>query len=156
MAIAQKTWFGDQYWKLGGGVTVWDSMAYDPALDLLYIGTGNGSTWNRKVRIDGKGDNLFLSSIVALKPETGDYVWHYQTTPGESWDFTATQSLILADLNIDGKARKVIMQRSEEHTSELQSLMRSSYAVFCLKKTNQRDTLYAIRTDTARNKNSYE
>src|SRR3546814_421406 len=109
-AMAQKTWFGDQYWKLGGGGTVWDSMAYDPALDLLYIGTGNGSTWNRKVRSDGKGDNLFLSSIVALKPETGDYVWHYQTTPGESWDFTATQSLILADLNIDGKARKVIMQ----------------------------------------------
>src|SRR3546814_20601792 len=75
----------------------------------LYIGTGNGSTWNRKVRSDGKGDNLFLSSIVALKPETGDYVWHYQTTPGESWDFTATQRLILADLNLDGKERKVIM-----------------------------------------------
>src|SRR3546814_19528572 len=76
----------------------------------LYIGTGNGSTWNRKVRSDGKGDNLFLSSIVALKPETGDYVWHYQTTPGESWDFTATQSLILADLNIDGEERKGNMQ----------------------------------------------
>src|SRR3546814_11395122 len=83
MPLAQKTWFGDQYWKLGGGGTVWDSIAYDPALDLLYIGTGNGSTWNRKVRSDGKGDNLFLSSIVALKPETGDYVWHYRTTPGE-------------------------------------------------------------------------
>jgi quinohemoprotein ethanol dehydrogenase len=110
MAMAQKTWFGDQYWKLGGGGTAWDSIAYDPELDLLYVGTGNGSTWNRKVRSEGRGDNLFLSSIVALKPETGDYVWHYQTTPGESWDFTATQSLILADLTIDGAPRKVIMQ----------------------------------------------
>jgi quinohemoprotein ethanol dehydrogenase len=110
MAMAQKTWFGDQYWKFGGGGTVWDSIVYDPELDLLYIGTGNGSPWNRKVRSDGHGDNLFLSSIVALRPETGEYVWHYQTTPGESWDFTATQSLILADLTIDGAPRKVLMQ----------------------------------------------
>ncbi|NGY05765.1 PQQ-dependent dehydrogenase, methanol/ethanol family [Solimonas terrae] len=110
MALARATWYGDQYWKFGGGGTPWDSMAYDPELDLVYIGTGNGVAWNRKVRSDGKGDNLFLSSIVALKPETGEYVWHYQTTPGDSWDFTATQSLILADLSIDGKSRKVIMQ----------------------------------------------
>ncbi len=110
MEMAKPTWSGDQYWKLGGGGTVWDSMAYDPELDLLYIGTGNGSTWNRQVRSAGKGDNLFLSSIVALKPETGEYVWHYQTTPGESWDFTATQHIILADLKIDGQPRKVLMQ----------------------------------------------
>jgi len=109
MAMAAKTWTGE-WWKLGGGGTVWDSMAYDPDLDLLYIGTGNGSPWNQKLRSPGGGDNLFLSSIVALKPDTGAYVWHYQTTPGETWDYTATQHMILADLDIGGAARKVIMQ----------------------------------------------
>lgn len=104
-----KTWAGE-WWKLGGGGTAWDSMAYDPELDLLYVGVGNGSPWNHKLRSDGKGDNLFLSSIVALRPETGDYVWHFQTTPKEQWDFTATQHMILADLEIDGVMRKVIMQ----------------------------------------------
>lgn len=106
---AAKTWTGE-WWKIGGGGTVWDSMAYDPDLDLLYIGTGNGSPWNQQYRSPGGGDNLYLSSIVALKPMTGEYVWHYQTTPGESWDFTATQHIILADLTIDGKPRKVLMQ----------------------------------------------
>jgi quinohemoprotein ethanol dehydrogenase len=110
MTMARKTWFGDKYWKFGGGGTVWDSMAYDPALDLLYIGVGNGSPWNYGARSEGKGDNLFLSSIVALKPDTGEYVWHYQTTPGDAWDYTATQSIILATLPIDGKPRKVVMQ----------------------------------------------
>jgi PQQ-dependent dehydrogenase (methanol/ethanol family) len=107
---AADTWKGGEWWKIGGGGTVWDSMAYDPELDLLYIGVGNGSPWSRYIRSPGGGDNLFLSSIVALKPETGAYVWHYQTTPGDSWDYTATQHMILADLEIDGKARKVIMQ----------------------------------------------
>src|SRR5690606_3089674 len=83
---------------------------YDPELDLLYIGVGNGSPWNQNLRSPGGGDNLFLSSIVALKPETGEYVWHFQETPGDVWDYTSTQSLILADLTIDGKPRKVIMQ----------------------------------------------
>ena len=106
---AAATWKGE-YWKLGGGGTVWDSMAYDPELDLLYIGVGNGSPWNQRLRSPGGGDNLFLSSIVALKPDTGEYVWHYQTTPGESWDYTATQHIILADLAIDGQPRKVLMQ----------------------------------------------
>jgi quinohemoprotein ethanol dehydrogenase len=110
MEMAKATWKGDSYWKLGGGGTAWDSMAYDPDLDLLYVGTGNGSTWNRKVRSPGGGDNLFLSSIVAIKPDSGEYVWHYQTTPGESWDFTATQHIILADLTINGARRKVLMQ----------------------------------------------
>ncbi len=110
MEAAQKTWFGDVYYKQGGGGTVWDSMAYDPELDLLYIGTGNGSPWNIKYRSEGKGDNLYLSSIVALKPDTGEYVWHYQTTPGETWDYTATQHIVLADMDIDGRSRKVLMQ----------------------------------------------
>jgi PQQ-dependent dehydrogenase (methanol/ethanol family) len=106
---AAETWKGE-WWKLGGGGTVWDSMAYDPDLDLLYVGVGNGSPWNQRLRSPGGGDNLFLSSIVALRPDTGEYVWHYQTTPGESWDYTATQHIVLADLLIDGQPRKVLMQ----------------------------------------------
>jgi quinohemoprotein ethanol dehydrogenase len=110
MEIAKPTWFGDRYGRFGGGGTAWDAMAYDPKLNLLYIGVGNGSPHSRKLRSEGKGDNLFLSSIVAVNASTGEYAWHFQTTPGEEWDFTATQSLILADLNVDGKPRQVIMQ----------------------------------------------
>ena len=109
MEKAAETWKGE-WWTMGGGGTVWDSMAYDAELDLLYIGTGNGSPWNREVRSPGGGDNLYLSSIVALRADTGEYVWHYQTTPGDSWDYTATQHIILADLGIDGETRKVLMQ----------------------------------------------
>jgi len=104
------TWFGEGWKATGGGGTVWDAMAYDPQLDILYAGVGNGSPWNHVKRSDGKGDNLFLSSILALKPDTGEYVWHYQTTPGESWDYTATQHIILADMNVGGQPRKVLMQ----------------------------------------------
>lgn len=110
LQTAAKTWTGDRWWEYGGGGTVWDSMAYDPHLNLLFIGVGNGSPWNRNYRSPGGGDNLFLSSIVALKADTGEYVWHYQTTPGDSWDFTATQHMILADLEIEGRTREVIMQ----------------------------------------------
>ena len=109
MKMAADTWTGE-WWKLGGGGTVWDSMAYDPELDLLYIGVGNGSPWNQSIRSPQGGDNLFLSSIVALRPDSGEYVWHYQTTPAETWDYTATQQITLADLKIDGKMRKVLMQ----------------------------------------------
>ena len=110
MKMAARTWSGEEWWEYGGGGTVWDSMAFDPELNLLYIGVGNGSPWNRDVRSPGGGDNLFLACIVALNPDDGSYVWHYQTTPGETWDYTATQHMILADLEIDGTARKVIMQ----------------------------------------------
>lgn len=106
---AASTWSGE-WWKLGGGGTVWDSMAFDPELDLLYIGVGNGSPWNAELRSPGGGDNLYLSSIVALRARTGKYVWHYQTTPGEMWDYTATQHIVLADVPILGKTRKVLMQ----------------------------------------------
>jgi quinohemoprotein ethanol dehydrogenase len=109
LETAAKTWSGE-WWRLGGGGTAWDSMAYDPELDLLYVGTGNGSPWNQQIRSPGGGDNLFLSSIVALRPETGEYVWHYQTTPGESWDYTATQHMILADVRMDGELRRVLLQ----------------------------------------------
>ncbi len=107
---ALKTWAGEWWTVGGGGGTVWDAMAYDPELDLLYIGTGNGSPWNRDIRSPGGGDNLYLSSIVALRPSTGEYVWHYQVTPKDSWDYTATQHLILADIDIQGESRPVIMQ----------------------------------------------
>ncbi|PBK04518.1 PQQ-dependent dehydrogenase, methanol/ethanol family [Pseudomonas abyssi] len=110
LEAALKTWSDQTRWDLGGGGTAWDSMAYDAELNLLYVGTGNGSPWNREVRSPGGGDNLYLSSILALRPETGELVWHYQTTPGDSWDYTATQQLTLAELEIDGKPRQVIMQ----------------------------------------------
>ncbi len=109
LEMAAQTWAGE-WWKLGGGGTVWDSMAYDHALNLLYIGVGNGSPWNHNIRSNGEGDNLFLSSIVALRPDTGEYVWHFQTTPGESWDYTATQHIMLADIEVDGRLRQVLMQ----------------------------------------------
>ena len=107
---AAPTWKGGNWWEIGGGGTVWDSMAFDPELDTLYVGTGNGSPWNQKMRSPGGGDNLYLSSILALDPDTGEIQWHYQTTPGDTWDFTATQPIILADLKIGGQQRKVLMQ----------------------------------------------
>jgi quinohemoprotein ethanol dehydrogenase len=111
LEAALKTWDPDGAWvQAGGGGTVWDAMAYDPDLDTLYIGTGNGSPWSRWDRSPKGGDNLYLSSIVALNPDTGRMKWYYQTTPGDTWDYTATQHIILADLKIDGKTRKVLMQ----------------------------------------------
>ncbi|HSD68604.1 MAG TPA: PQQ-dependent dehydrogenase, methanol/ethanol family, partial [Woeseiaceae bacterium] len=109
MELAAKTWTGE-WWTMGGGGTVWDAIVFDPVLGLVYIGVGNGAPWNQAIRSPGGGDNLFLASIVALDADTGEYVWHYQTTPGETWDYTATQPLILADLEIGGITRKVIMQ----------------------------------------------
>ncbi|MGW8367770.1 MAG: outer membrane protein assembly factor BamB family protein, partial [Gammaproteobacteria bacterium] len=109
MEMAAATWNGE-WWKWGGGGTAWDSIVYDPELDLIYIGVGNGSPWVQAYRSPGGGDNLFLASIVAVEADTGAYVWHYQQAPGEQWDFTATQPMILADLAINGRERKVLMQ----------------------------------------------
>ena len=106
---AANTWTGE-WWTLGGGGTVWDAISYDPELGLVYIGVGNGTPWNRNLRSPEGGDNLFLASIVALEAATGRYVWHYQTVPGETWDFTATQHIMLANLELDGRMRKVLMQ----------------------------------------------
>ncbi len=95
---------------MGGGGTAWDGYAYDPEENLLYVGTGNGSPWSRDIRSPGGGDNLYLSSIVALDADTGELEWDYQTTPGDDWDYTAVQPLMLLDLEIDGRERKVIVQ----------------------------------------------
>jgi quinohemoprotein ethanol dehydrogenase len=108
MEAAAKTWTGE-WWKLGGGGTVWNAMTYDPELNRVYLGTGNGGPWNAKLRSPGGGDNLYLCSVVALDADTGEYVWHYQTTPGESWDFTSTMDMVLTTLTIDGKPRKVLL-----------------------------------------------
>ena len=110
LVAAARTWPRDSLWEAGLGGTVWDSMAYDPELDLLYVGTGNSSIYDREKRSPGGGDNLYLASILALRPETGELVWYYQTTPGEEWDYTATQHMILADLDWNGSTRKVLLQ----------------------------------------------
>ena len=108
MAMAAETWTGE-WWKFGGGGNAWHGFTYDAELDVLYIGTGNGSPWNRKIRSPGGGDNLFLCSIVALDPDTGEYLWHYQTTPGETWDYNSNMDIVLADLEIDGRDVKAIL-----------------------------------------------
>ncbi len=116
LEIAAKTWSKDSAWDSGLGGTVWDSMAYDPELDLLYVGVGNASIYNKEQRSPGGGDNLFVSSILAVDPDDGRMAWFYQTTPGEQWDYTATQNMILADLTLAPKGggapslRKVLLQ----------------------------------------------
>lgn len=110
MEMAAKTWSKDTLWEAGGGGTVWDSMVYDPQLNLLYVGVGNGAPHPVWLRSPEQTDNLFLSSILAINPDTGRMVWYYQTTPGDSWDFTATQPMVLAELPIDGQTVPVLMQ----------------------------------------------
>ena len=108
MEMAAKTWTGE-WWKHGGGGTVWHGITYDPEFNRVYLGTGNGSPWNQKMRSPEGGDNLFLCSIVALDADTGEYIWHYQTTPGETWDYNSNMDIVLADLKIDGKPVKALM-----------------------------------------------
>ena len=110
MEVAAKTWKGGNWWEFGGGGTVWNSIVYDPDFNNLYIGVGNGSPWTRIIRSPGGGDNLFLSSIVALDADTGKMKWYYQTTPGDNWDYTAVQDIALADMEVDGEMRKVLLQ----------------------------------------------
>jgi quinohemoprotein ethanol dehydrogenase len=110
MADAAKTWSGE-WWKVGGGGTPWEGIVYDPSLDLLYFGTGNPTSWYRALR--GKGDSLYAASILAVRASTGELVWHFQTTPGDNWDYDATQPLVQADLSIGGRTRKVIMQANK-------------------------------------------
>ncbi len=109
MKIAAPTWYG-KFWEAGGGGNAWDSFAYDPKLNTVYIGTGNGAPHMWHFRSEGKGDNLFLCSMVAVDATTGKYKWHYQMVPEEDWDFTCTQPIVLADIKIGGKLRQVAMQ----------------------------------------------
>jgi quinohemoprotein ethanol dehydrogenase len=112
MEMAAKSWNGE-WWKLGGNATVWDTIVYDPDFNRVYFGTANGTPVNANVRGSGGGDNLFVASIVAVDADTGNYVWHYQINPGESWEYDATQQIVLADLTIGGNPRKVLMQASK-------------------------------------------
>jgi quinohemoprotein ethanol dehydrogenase len=107
---AAKTWRGE-WWKTGGGGTAWEGIVYDPELDLLYFGTGNATPWYDALR--GGGDNLYAVSILAVHASNGTLGWYFQTTPGDSWDYDATQPLLQADLNIGGRVRKVIMQANK-------------------------------------------
>lgn len=108
MERAAKTWNGE-WWQYGGGGTAWDAIVYDPELDQLYIGVGNGAPHNRRIRSPGGGDNLYLSSVLALNPDTGEYLWHYQEVPADNWDYTASQQITLADIPWQGEQRKVIL-----------------------------------------------
>jgi quinohemoprotein ethanol dehydrogenase len=116
MEAAAKTWAGE-WWKMGGGGSMWDGMAYDPDENLLYIGTGNGTVWSSDVRNGGREkthlDNLYIASILAINADTGQLKWHYQCTPGDEWDYDAIQHLLLADIRINNKNRKVIMQANK-------------------------------------------
>jgi quinohemoprotein ethanol dehydrogenase len=108
MQMAARSWSGDG-WKNGGGGVVWNAITFDPEQNLIYIGTSNGSPWNQGIRSPGGGDNLFCNSIVALDAQTGRYRWHYQTTPGDTWDYDSTNDIELATLLIEGQPRKVII-----------------------------------------------
>ena len=112
MRQAGKTWDGDFY-KMGGGGAVWDGMAYDPDLDLIYVGTGNAEPWVGKFRGTKGLDNLYTCSIVAVRVSTGELVWHYQAVPNDNWDYDSVQQMTLADLSIGGRNRKVLMQASK-------------------------------------------
>lgn len=109
MRMAADTWTGE-WWDMGGGGSTWDAITYDPETNLIYFGVGNGSPWNPLVRSPEGGDNLFTVSLVALDADTGDYVWHYQHIPAEEWDYDATQQITVADLEIDGQMRHVLIQ----------------------------------------------
>jgi quinohemoprotein ethanol dehydrogenase len=113
LEMAAKTWDPHRDFTRGGGGNAWDSIAYDPKTNLVYFGTGNGAPWNTAYRSPSGGDNLFISSIVAVNADTGEYVWHYQETPGERWDYDATPQIMLATLKINGADRDVLMQASK-------------------------------------------
>jgi PQQ-dependent dehydrogenase (methanol/ethanol family) len=115
MELASKTWAGE-WWKQGGGGSMWDGMAYDPDENLLYVGTGNGAVWSSDVRNGGEKknlDNLYIASIIAINADTGQLKWHYQCTPGDEWDYDAIQHLLLANVRINNRDRKVVMQANK-------------------------------------------
>lgn len=112
MEMAAKTWSGN-WWELGGGGTVWDAIVYDEKDNLVIFGTGNGTPWDQRVRDPNGGDNLFVASILAVNADTGEYVWHYQTTPGDTWDYDAMSPIMLLDLPFNGEERHVVAQANK-------------------------------------------
>jgi quinohemoprotein ethanol dehydrogenase len=113
MEMASKTW-GPDAWKLGGGGTVWDAITYDPETNLVFVGTGNGGPWPAELRNSKGLDSLFVASVIAVDADKGDYRWHYQFVPGDSWDFDSVQQLTFADVRINNQNRKVIMQANKD------------------------------------------
>jgi quinohemoprotein ethanol dehydrogenase len=111
LEVAAKTWHGKDWWKAGGGGTPWEGMTYDSSLNLLYFGTGNASTWYRALR--GEGDSLYTACILAVSASSGELAWYFQPTPGDSFDFDATQPLVPADLTIGGRQRRVLLQANK-------------------------------------------
>ncbi|MBY0393444.1 MAG: PQQ-dependent dehydrogenase, methanol/ethanol family, partial [Novosphingobium sp.] len=109
LEAALGTWDPKSRWDIGGGGAPWDAIAFDPETGFLLVGTGNGGPYATSKRSPAGGDNLYLGSLVALDPKTGRMVWHYQETPGDNWDFTSTQPLILTHLKVDGADRSVIL-----------------------------------------------
>lgn len=109
-AMAALTWDpSTKYWENGGGGNVWNTMAIDPELKLLYFGTGQPGPWAKAKRGPAGGDSLFTSSIVALNLDTGKYVWHYQQNPRDTSDYDSCMDLILTDIKIDNRIRKAIL-----------------------------------------------
>ena len=113
MKAAAATW-DPQAWKLGGGATVWDGFAYDPEADLVYVGTGNAGPWPEELRHSKGKDNLYACSVLAVRPDTGELKWYFQMVPGDSWDYDSVQQLLLADITVKGRPRKVIMQANKD------------------------------------------
>jgi len=109
LEAALKTWDPKSRWDVGGGGAPWDAINYDPLTGLVLVGTGNGGPYATSRRSPKGGDNLYLSSIVALDAKTGEMKWHYQETPGDNWDFTATSPMILTELTVDGEKRPVVL-----------------------------------------------
>jgi quinohemoprotein ethanol dehydrogenase len=112
MRMAAGTWDRD-WWTRGGGGSVWDGMAYDAELGLVYVGTGNASPWTFQLRSSRDKDNLYVASILAVELETGVLRWHYQVVPGDNWDYDSVQQLVLADIRVLGRRRRVLMQANK-------------------------------------------
>jgi quinohemoprotein ethanol dehydrogenase len=113
LEAAVKTWDSRHPWEAGSGGTVWDGMAYDRALGLVYIGTGNAAPYNSHQGGRHGGDELYAASIIAIRADSGAMAWYYQTVPGDRWDFDSTQKIVLAQLSLDGRQRQVLMQAAK-------------------------------------------
>jgi quinohemoprotein ethanol dehydrogenase len=127
LRMAAETWSGDTLETIGGGGNSWNEMTYDPASNQLFFGTSGSARYDYPTRSPDGGDNLFLSSIVAVDADTGEYRWHYQTVDQDSWDYNATMNIVVADITIDGEDRETVLiapkngfhYALDKHTGEL-------------------------------------